>query len=128
MERPTLYLCDPEKNTECSKVRCAYNICSFAPSCRVTKHPGFAVLNEKGEPIPAQTALWSADRVNPVSWLNELTESVKDLSVMIKQEHEQCADNGADKRIKKLEASVSFLFGLFFGQFLYLLLKQIFFV
>lgn len=53
MERPTLYLCDPEKNTECRKTSCVHKPVAVGPLCRTTKHPEFAKLDEDGDPIRA---------------------------------------------------------------------------
>lgn len=121
-----LYLCDPEKNTACSKTRCAYNICSQNRVCRATTNPDFSVLDHCGNPVFAKTALWTIGQYSAVLGLGELTQEVKNLSSMIVKAHEQSADNGTEKRIKKLEASVASLFGLFFGQLFYLFIKLIF--
>lgn len=51
MERPTLYLCDPDKNTECRKTSCVHNPVAVGPLCRSTKHFEFAKLDEDGDPI-----------------------------------------------------------------------------
>lgn len=50
-QRVTLYLCNPEKHTECSKTGCVHNPYASHPFCRSTKHPEFAKLDEHGMPI-----------------------------------------------------------------------------
>lgn len=52
-QRVTLYLCDPDKNTACSKTGCVHNPLAKYPCCRATKHPEFAKLDEDGDPIRA---------------------------------------------------------------------------
>ena len=51
MER--LYLCDPDKNRDCTKRACKFNPLSVHPRCEATRNPDFAVLNEKGDPVLA---------------------------------------------------------------------------
>lgn len=50
-QRTTLYLCDPEKNTDCRKNSCEHNPLSAFPVCKATKYPEFAKLDESGKPI-----------------------------------------------------------------------------
>lgn len=50
-QRVTLYLCDPDKNTACSKTGCVHNPLAKYPCCRATKHPEFAQRDEDGGPI-----------------------------------------------------------------------------
>lgn len=40
-----LYICDPSKNTECSKAGCLMGW------CKSTSYPQYAKLNDNGEPI-----------------------------------------------------------------------------
>lgn len=42
-----MYVCDPEKNSNCSKKRCYLN---YGP-CRWTKHKEFAVTDEEGRAL-----------------------------------------------------------------------------
>ena len=120
MERPTLYLCDPEKNTDCRKSSCVHNPDAIHKACFATANPELAVLDRAGMPVRLESKTWME--------LTQLTEEVEKLSAVIVQTHEQSANDSTKKRIKKLESTVSFLFGLCIGQFLYLLFKQIFFV
>lgn len=46
MKQP-LYLCDPEKNINCTKESCYIN----SGPCSSTTKPEFAFTNENGEPI-----------------------------------------------------------------------------
>jgi hypothetical protein len=52
-EKPTLYICDPQKNTECKKLVCVHNPDAIYRACAKTKNPAFAVLDENGEPMRA---------------------------------------------------------------------------
>lgn len=45
--KPNLYVCDSEKQTECSKKCCYLNY----GLCRWTKHKEFAVTDEEGRPL-----------------------------------------------------------------------------
>lgn len=52
MNQPhTLYLCDPEKNTNCRKTACKYNPNAKHQRCEATKDPAFAKLDKNGCPI-----------------------------------------------------------------------------
>lgn len=51
MERPLLYLCDPEKHTECRKTNCVHNPMALNQVCQSTTNPAFAKLDEQGKPI-----------------------------------------------------------------------------
>ena len=46
-ERPILYRCDPEKNTECRKVSC----CRSGGPCEATKKADCAAMDGNGQPI-----------------------------------------------------------------------------
>lgn len=50
--RPKLYICDPEKNTECDKQCCAATSDEW-PYCTLTTKPEFAKQDENGQPISA---------------------------------------------------------------------------
>lgn len=50
MKKVILYLCDPDKNTECSKTHCKYKN-SKGAECGNTSKREYAALNENGEPI-----------------------------------------------------------------------------
>lgn len=47
-KKDTLYLCDPQKNTECQKV-----ICQIPDGCFLTTKKEFTVTDENGNPIIA---------------------------------------------------------------------------
>ena len=50
--RPKLYICDPEKNTECDKRCCAATDYKKWPYyCTLTTKPEFAKQDENGQPI-----------------------------------------------------------------------------
>ncbi len=49
----TLYLCDPEKNTECKKRSCKYNPAAEYPICDRTSNPAYAVLDKANQPMEA---------------------------------------------------------------------------
>lgn len=51
-----LYLCDPEKNTECKKTSCLYGNGKYNV-CDATTKKEFAKLNENDEPILAPPTL-----------------------------------------------------------------------
>ena len=53
MERKTLYMCDPEKNTECKKQSCKYNPAAVYPICDRTTNPAYALLDEANQPMEA---------------------------------------------------------------------------
>lgn len=48
----TLYVCDPEKNTECKKTSCMIN--EWGGLCALTTKREFAKTDENGEPITAK--------------------------------------------------------------------------
>lgn len=54
-EKPTMYICDPVKNTACRKTGCVHNPVALIWHCAHTKNPAFAVLDENGEPMLADT-------------------------------------------------------------------------
>lgn len=54
IECELLYLCDPEKNTECSKTGCYHNPnaeCEKKDGCKATSNKEYAKLTESGKPI-----------------------------------------------------------------------------
>lgn len=53
----TLYLCDPNKNTECKKTSCLYGDGKYQ-QCDATTKKEFAKLDENGEPILAPPTLF----------------------------------------------------------------------
>ena len=59
----TFYKCDPEKNTECRKSRCALakKRGRIAGECEATSNPDFAMLNEDGKPIVAYVLMRGED-------------------------------------------------------------------
>lgn len=65
-KKPTLYICDPLKNTDCKKTGCVYNQDAPMKNCARTKNPAFAVLDENGEPIRAGKILSVEDFVQLV--------------------------------------------------------------
>ena len=56
------YLCDPEKNTDCTKRRCFMNErCSDMPEgmkCRITLNPDYAKRDEHGEKM-----IWRSETI-----------------------------------------------------------------
>ena len=50
IENDLWYICDPEKNTECEKTRCAYNPDARFRVCTRTNRPEFARLDFAGQP------------------------------------------------------------------------------
>lgn len=51
MNRPELYVCDPEKNTECKKTSCSAK--DVLLPCSLTTKAEFAKTDENGQPIAA---------------------------------------------------------------------------
>lgn len=51
--KPPLYLCDPEKNTECNKNTCAANPDAKYAVCDRTSKREYAATDKNGESIPA---------------------------------------------------------------------------
>ena len=60
MKEVVLYLCDPGKNTDCSKRNCAYR--RGDAGCFSTKNPEFARLSESGTPIITGVAIDAAGK------------------------------------------------------------------
>lgn len=50
VKKVTLYLCDPQKNTECPKT-----ICQIPHGCFWTEKQQFAVTDENGKPIKEES-------------------------------------------------------------------------
>ena len=67
------YRCDPEKNVRCRKTICK-GFCGRKNGCFRTKHPEYAQLDEKGEPI-----------VDSVQY--------REVREMAKEEYEKCLVN-----------------------------------
>ena len=49
--KKTIYICDPEKNTECKKTSCWKK----GGLCNCTTKPECAALHENGQPMKAKT-------------------------------------------------------------------------
>lgn len=54
VERKELFICDPEKNSACSKRGCVHNPNAEFHQCSCTTNPAFARLDNYGEPMKAQ--------------------------------------------------------------------------
>lgn len=91
MKEEVLYLCDPEKNTDCPKTHCAYHWPHSWPSCIATIYSDRAKTDENGEPIPEP--LW-ANRPN--LWLRPLGEALD----------EQCPDDTGERAGEKARQEV----------------------
>ena len=55
-EKTGIYLCDPDKNTDCQKTICFRNRSMMASAfgmnpCRFTRNPECAVLDDGGQPV-----------------------------------------------------------------------------
>lgn len=57
----TLYICDPDKNTECKKTVCATYNKKFA-FCYMTTEEKFAKRDENGQPIKAEEVFEDAEQ------------------------------------------------------------------
>jgi len=51
MVRKPVYLCDPQKNTECKKTTCKTNLKAKYRVCELTSKVAYALRDENGEPI-----------------------------------------------------------------------------
>lgn len=74
-----MYLCDPDKNTKCSKRICHKNaLCKVRGDkrCKITRNPDFAVTDEKGEKV---ILLRKHNRDDGDSYFYEATEMGKNL-------------------------------------------------
>lgn len=65
----TLYMCDPEKNTGCTKDCCLYNPYAIGRWCCFTRNQAYARLNKRGKPIKATwyREMWTEDKTDPKS-------------------------------------------------------------
>ncbi len=56
-EFPTLYVCDPMKNPECSKTSCIHNPAACVWCCYATPDADKAVLDKDGKPMIAPNSI-----------------------------------------------------------------------
>lgn len=67
MKDKTMYLCDPEKNTKCTKTHCIYNPDAKWRRCDMTSDKEYARLDLKGQPcIVPEDVLESRKRSNQI--------------------------------------------------------------
>ena len=69
-----IYYCDPEKNKECRKNNCHYDMNNGFGRCKMTIHEEYAVRDRDGKPVVAQIR---DDGKEGDTWTAEQTSGTK---------------------------------------------------